>query len=176
MPGKHNYEFIRWGGLAKTVKEHGLEALANNDAFIEWQIMRSAYILLSSETDKAKRKLDLARLRVKYWSGAHEAAKKRLRETNRTRAIPSWSDKDDALAIKKLMSEARKKTKETGIKHSLDHIWPINADWVCGLHTSKNIRVITASENSAKRDRRNRIHCLIEATYKSCRGDNRWVL
>jgi len=44
----------------------------------------------------------------------------------------------------------KKLTKETGIKHSIDHIVPLKGDSVCGLNVPWNIQIIPLSENMKK--------------------------
>lgn len=46
--------------------------------------------------------------------------------------------------------EAARKTLETGVPYSVDHIWPLNGKNSCGLHVPWNLRVITQAENDSK--------------------------
>lgn len=62
-------------------------------------------------------------------------------------ATPSWVDNRE---ISVVYSQATEKTKETGIVHHVDHIWPIQHKLFCGLHVPWNLRVIPASENCSK--------------------------
>jgi len=46
--------------------------------------------------------------------------------------------------------EARLLTLATGIQWDVEHIYPLRADWVCGLHTPANLRVMPHRMNRAK--------------------------
>ena len=60
---------------------------------------------------------------------------------------PSWANKS---LIKAKYTECKNMTRETGIVHHVDHIFPVRGKNVCGLHTHENLRVITATENLKK--------------------------
>lgn len=69
------------------------------------------------------------------------------RQTALLLASPDWRDRK---AIKAVYAEARKKTKETGITHHVDHIYPIQCSIACGLHVHWNLQVMVGSENCSK--------------------------
>jgi len=52
--------------------------------------------------------------------------------------------------INKFYNDAKKITKETGIKHVVDHIMPLNGENSCGLHVPWNLQIITEEENLKK--------------------------
>jgi hypothetical protein len=72
------------------------------------------------------------------------AAKRRCTLLN---ATPPWAD------LKKIQSfytEAKRLTKETGIAHHVDHIYPLKGKYVSGLHCEYNLQILTATENIRK--------------------------
>jgi hypothetical protein len=69
-------------------------------------------------------------------------------------ACPKWVDMDAMLAI---YAEAHRITRETGIKHDVDHIIPLQSDIVCGLHVPWNLQILTKSDNVRKS---NRLSCV----------------
>ena len=66
------------------------------------------------------------------------------------KAIPCWADLEQ---IKKLYKDAARRTRETGIKHHVDHVVPLQHQLVCGLHSHTNLEVIPAMLNFAKNNR-----------------------
>lgn len=62
-------------------------------------------------------------------------------------ASPKWRDR---VAIKAVYDEARKLTLETGVVHHVDHYYPLQGGFACGLHVHWNLRIMPASENCAK--------------------------
>lgn len=80
--------------------------------------------------------------RAKEWYANHNADKRE--------ATPPWADMK---IIRRFHAEAKRISKATGILHSVDHIVPIQGDDVRGLHVHTNLRIITASANSAKNNK-----------------------
>ena len=53
-------------------------------------------------------------------------------------------------AMKVRYAEARWMTLRTGIRHEVDHFFPLQGDFVSGLHVPANLRVIPARDNWKK--------------------------
>lgn len=100
-----------------------------------------AYRLANRDTLRAKNR-EYARTHP-----AEACARAMERHAARRRAVPPWADR---AAIKAFYKEAARLTRETGIKHNVDHIVPLRGRTVCGLHIAVNLRVITQSENCRK--------------------------
>lgn len=104
--------------------------LANKDKFLGYSRARAA---ARSPGFLRARAIDTAKRRAKI-----------------KRAIPAWFD---AAECAKLYEIAGCITRETGIKHEVDHIVPINSEVVCGLHWHGNMRVISKADNASKGNR-----------------------
>jgi|SRR5208282_699323 len=73
-----------------------------------------------------------------------------VRRAAKRNAIPSWSNKqyiDDMYMLAQLVSEF------TGEQYHVDHIVPLTAPLVCGLHVEHNLQVIPAVRNHEKNNR-----------------------
>lgn len=79
-----------------------------------------------------------------------ETAMPRRNITNQLRARPPWADRS---AIAWFYDLARELTRNTGVRHSVDHCIPLNHPLVCGLHVENNLAVITLSDNCRKSNR-----------------------
>ena len=69
------------------------------------------------------------------------------RRAARKQAFPKWAD---PAKIAEFYLLAERKTRETGIRHVVDHIVPLQGKKVCGLHVEFNLQVLTEDENLRK--------------------------
>jgi hypothetical protein len=65
-------------------------------------------------------------------------------------STPKWLTPEQLRDIKAMYSLAVKISKETGIPHQVDHIYPLKGVNSCGLTVPWNLRIITAKENMLK--------------------------
>ena len=74
-------------------------------------------------------------------------ARQAARRAQKQNANPPWSNK---ILIKEIYSDAKRIEKQTGIKQAVDHIYPLNSDFLCGLHVENNLQIIPNLENCSK--------------------------
>ena len=72
------------------------------------------------------------------------------RRAKKISATPLWLSTQDFKEIESIYKECNKVSAETGVKHHVDHIIPLQGKIVCGLHVPWNLRVITAKQNLSK--------------------------
>ena len=72
------------------------------------------------------------------------------RRAMRATATPPWLTDAQKGEIRAVYLECRRLTRETGIRHHVDHIYPMAGPTSCGLHVPWNLQVLTATENFAK--------------------------
>lgn len=77
-------------------------------------------------------------------------AKRRAAKLNRT---PKWLGKQASSLITTFYNEAKRLSKETGVKFHVDHIVPLQGAFVSGLHVPWNLQVIPAIDNMRKNNR-----------------------
>jgi len=65
-------------------------------------------------------------------------------------AIPPWADLEK---IKEIYKKAIELTRQSGIAHHVDHIYPLTSKYMCGLHVENNLQILTAKENISKSNR-----------------------
>lgn len=105
-----------------------------------------------SRAYKEKKKEELARKQAEYNREHPEGNRFRrsLRRAAEKRATPPWANKKAMLAI---YAEAARLTREIGIPHHVDHVYPLQSDLVCGLHCEANLQILTALDNNRKKNR-----------------------
>lgn len=82
--------------------------------------------------------------RARPGSRAAEVAARRARKKN---ATPAWADTQ---RIKEVYKRAKRIGKCLGIRVQIDHIVPLQSDFVCGLHVPWNLQILTAELNVKK--------------------------
>ena len=65
-------------------------------------------------------------------------------------ATPVWVGVEEKKVIRQMYLEAQRLTKLTGERYVVDHIYPLSSDQVCGLHTLRNLKIMTQEENLKK--------------------------
>lgn len=100
---------------------------------------------------------ECARLKTKEWaqnnpqryraSANMSCASRYAAKRHRT---PPWLTREQREQMRLVYVECARITRETGIKHHVDHIVPLIGRSVSGLHVPWNLQVITASQNARK--------------------------
>ncbi len=103
---------------------------------------RLAYIASWRERNKGKVNVYTARYRTK--NGPECSARSRECHAAALNAVPAWIDRDTVI-------DFYREAEYQGME--VDHIVPLNADTVCGLHWEVNLQLLTKSENSSKQNR-----------------------
>lgn len=75
------------------------------------------------------------------------AAKRRAAKLLRT---PAWLTAEDIRKIEDFYFQAKRLSEETGILYEVDHILPLQAKLVSGLHVPSNLQVLPRSKNRSK--------------------------
>lgn len=82
---------------------------------------------------------------------ARDAERSARQRVGVKQSSPAWANK---FFIGEIYDMAQRRTKATGFRWEVDHYYPLNSKWVCGLHIETNLRVIPASINLSKGNRR----------------------
>jgi hypothetical protein len=88
------------------------------------------------------------------WSAANKPkiyAANAARRALEILATPPWASQYQE-EFEAIYAERLRIDRETGIKHHVDHIYPLKGKNSCGLHVPWNLRVIPARENMQKRN------------------------
>ena len=122
---------------------------ANPGAFKRWTEdnleHRIAYRRQWYEVRRSERSASYA-----VWAKANKHVVNALiakRSAAKRRALPVWAN---LRAIKEIYKEASRLTRETGVRHEVDHIYPLQGRTVSGLHCESNLQILTKVENIRK--------------------------
>lgn len=107
-----------------------------------YQANRETYIARARE--RQDRLLVRKPPRVKQKQHGYWTAQMAKYRASKKQAIPPWADLD---AIARVYANCP-------IGMEVDHIYPLQSDWCCGLHVVENLQYLTRSENASKSNRR----------------------
>lgn len=100
------------------------------------------------ERNTARRQATVRRYTLKHAAKLHE--KVRARQAGKMLALPAWADRS---AMTEFYKEAKRLTRETGVRYEVDHIVPLRGRGVCGLHCEANMQLLPKAENIRKLNR-----------------------
>jgi hypothetical protein len=80
-------------------------------------------------------------------------AKRARRRASMANATPDWLTAIQKAQIAEFYEIATALEAQTGIKRHVDHIVPLKANSISGLHVPWNLQILTAHENLSKRNR-----------------------
>ncbi len=143
---------LEWQGAAENRAEY-FDAYNKSE---KGQANKKRYYADNREIVIAKAKARSAQVKQSYrkvWEAKNPENRKARVNSRRRRykeATPKWQTAADIRKIKDFHLAAIEMTRLTGIKHEVDHIYPIQGEIVCGLHTPLNLQILTKEENLAK--------------------------
>ena len=80
-------------------------------------------------------------------------AKRARRRASMSNSTPNWLTDIQKAQIAEFYEIATALETQTGIKHHVDHIVPLKANCISGLHVPWNLQILTANENLSKGNR-----------------------
>lgn len=92
----------------------------------------------------------------KVWRQKNPARVRELKQKRRAaklQAIPIWYAELDSFVLNEAYLLCKDREKLTGIKWEIDHMIPLQANNVCGLHVWNNFQVIPSFLNQSKRNK-----------------------
>lgn len=115
----------------------------------------NAAVLDAASRERRKANPEKTREWQRNWVSQNRGRKNALtaaRMSHVKRATPPWLTEEDRASIREMYEEAARLTKKTGIPHQVDHVIPLRGKYISGLHVPGNLQILTASENSRKRN------------------------
>jgi len=124
----------------------------NPDAFREWysenKEARAQYWKEWYSANRERRAEN-----YKIWASKNKHIVNALiakRSAVKKRALAKWAD---LRAIRAIYEEAAWLTFVTGVRHEVDHIYPLQGKTMCGLHCEANLQILTKTQNLQKGNR-----------------------
>jgi hypothetical protein len=126
-------------GRCKYRRQHPIDmgSSGNSTGWFFWGLDRTAMNLRSNP--RTAETLERDQIRRRDWMREN---RRRIRQ-----ASPAWRDRK---AIATVYAEKDLMTWATGVEHHVDHMHPINHEFVCGLHVHQNLQVLVGRDNIQK--------------------------
>jgi hypothetical protein len=103
-------------------------------------------VYMAENADKIREQ----RAKFRKENGARLAERQRVRLLH---ATPPWLTPEQRREMLLVYERAAELTALTGIKHEVDHVWPLKGRKSCGLHVPWNLQVLPSRENRRKLNR-----------------------
>lgn len=142
-PERHKENSRRW------YEQNAEQAKENNRRWYEQNSERKKESKRRWVEQNSERQKERSRLWEKQ-NPDKRAAISAKRRAAKKQAVAPWADMD---AIKQIYAKAAELTKSTGIRHEVDHIYPLQSEYMCGLHVETNLQILTKTENTSKNNR-----------------------
>ena len=149
-----------WSGLSAECRE------CRNNRYREWYVIEdNRKNVIARATESTRKRRERPEVQEQNRIASREAKRRQLadpveRAKHQARwamfnakahhCAPPWLTAEHERTIETIYAIAGFLTRRTGIKHEVDHYYPINNDLACGLHVPWNLRVIPQTANKAK--------------------------
>lgn len=150
----------KWNDKHPNVAKDKMSLLRKSETFVknEREAERKRYNAnpekFIAKTKKWQEENPLKRkdVRAKWWEKNHGArnASRMKRHAAKLRATPLWANE---FFIKEIYNLASMRSKMLGVNWHVDHIVPLQSEFVCGLHVETNMQLLPSKHNQSKGNR-----------------------
>lgn len=153
--------FGKWRGICKPCRSAANRAwnVANSDkvstAMSIWRVENAEHVRLYGISRRIE-KPDVVAASFDKWRKKNlpkRAAKQSERRARQMQATPPWLSAIEHAQIQEFYEISECISVQTGVRHHVDHIVPLQAEEARGLHVPWNLQVIPAGPNLSKKNR-----------------------